>query len=67
MHPKADEQRSLCCAGFRTDTRDAIQGWDALMYIYAVFFVPTLFTLLVGTNLLVWSHSRINYVFIFGA
>lgn len=37
------------------------------MYIYAVFFVPTLFTLLVGTNLLVWSHSRINYVFIFGA
>lgn len=37
------------------------------MYIYAVFFVPALFTLLVGTNLLVWSNSRINYVFIFGA
>lgn len=36
------------------------------MYIYAIFLVPTLFAFLVGFNLVVWSASRINYVFIFG-
>ena len=52
--------------GFRNETRDAIPGWDGLMYIYGIFFVPTFFALLVGVNLLVWARARINYVFIFG-
>lgn len=42
-------------------------GWDGLLFIYGIFFVPTFFALLVGVNLLVWSRARINYVFIFGA
>ena len=54
-------------SGFRKDTREAIPGWDGLLYIYGIFFVPTFFALLVGINLLVWARARINYVFIFGA
>ena len=52
--------------GFQPDTREAIPGWDALLFIYAIFFVPTFFALIVGVNLLVWARARINYVFIFG-
>ena len=37
------------------------------MYIYAILLIPVLFSLLVGTNLGVWSKARINYAFIFGA
>ncbi|KAJ7158187.1 EXS family protein/ERD1/XPR1/SYG1 family protein [Mycena crocata] len=47
-------------------TRDAISGWDGLLFIYGVLAVPVLFALLVGLNLLVWTRARINYVFIFG-
>lgn len=36
------------------------------MFVYAILFVPTFFSLLVGANLLVWARARINYVFIFG-
>ncbi|KAM5537632.1 hypothetical protein V8D89_008710 [Ganoderma adspersum] len=50
---------------FQEDTRAGIPGWDGLMFVYAIFFVPTFFTLLVGANLLVWARARINYVFIF--
>ncbi|KAJ6627863.1 SPX domain-containing protein [Mycena sp. CBHHK59/15] len=46
-------------------TRDAIPGWDGLLFIYGVLAIPVLFALLVGLNLLVWARSRINYVFIF--
>ncbi len=53
-------------AGFQADTRAAIAGWDGLMFIYAILFVPAFFCLLVGANLLVWERARINYVFIFG-
>ncbi|KAG5646759.1 hypothetical protein DXG03_002445 [Asterophora parasitica] len=52
-------------ASFQQSTRDAIPGWDGLMYIYGVIFIPALFSLLVGANLLVWARARINYVFIF--
>ena len=52
--------------GFQPDTRETIPGWDALLFIYAIFFVPTFFALIVGVNLLVWARARINYVFIFG-
>ncbi|KAI9507586.1 SPX domain-containing protein [Russula earlei] len=47
-------------------TRAAIPSWGSLLYIYAVLLVPTLLAFLVGTNLLIWNASRINYVFIFG-
>ena len=52
--------------GFQDHTRAALPAWGSLLYIYAIFLVPTFFTFIVGTNLLVWSASRINYVFIFG-
>lgn len=52
--------------GFQEDTREAIPGWDGLLFVYSVFLVPVVFVLLVGLNLAVWSNSRINYVFIFG-
>ncbi|GJE94840.1 SPX and EXS domain-containing protein [Phanerochaete sordida] len=50
---------------FRHDTRQAIPGYDGLLFVYSILLVPTLFSLLVGLNILVWSRSRINYVFIF--
>jgi hypothetical protein len=43
-----------------------IPGSATLLFIYAVFAVPVLFSVLVGLNLLAWTRSRINYVFIFG-
>jgi xenotropic and polytropic retrovirus receptor 1 len=52
--------------GFQPSVRAAIPGWDGLLYVYGVLFVPTLFACLVGLNLAVWSEARINYVFIFG-
>lgn len=52
--------------GFQTETRDSIPGWDGLLFVYGVLLIPVVFSLLVGINLLVWSHSRINYIFIFG-
>ncbi|KAF7360315.1 Signal transduction protein [Mycena venus] len=50
---------------FEHTTREAIPGWDGLLFIYGVLAVPTVFALLVGLNLLVWARARINYVFIF--
>nr|GAT52934.1 signal transduction protein [Mycena chlorophos] len=46
-------------------TRDQIAGWDGLLFIFGVFFVPVFFAVLIGLNLLVWSRNRINYTFIF--
>jgi len=53
------------CLSFQPNTRDAIPAWDGLLFVYSVFLVPVVFSLLVGLNLQVWSSSRINYVFIF--
>ncbi|TFY73631.1 hypothetical protein EWM64_g10381 [Hericium alpestre] len=50
---------------FHADTRAAISGWDSLLFIYSILLVPSVFAFLVGLNLLVWNHARINYVFIF--
>ncbi|KAF8917968.1 SPX domain-containing protein, partial [Mucidula mucida] len=50
---------------FQTDTRAAIPAWDGLLFVFSVLLVPVVFALLVGTNLLVWSRARVNYVFIF--
>lgn len=52
--------------GLQHQTRAAIPSWGTLLYIYGILQVPTLFAFLVGTNLLIWSSARINYVFIFG-
>ncbi|TFY63335.1 hypothetical protein EVG20_g6362 [Dentipellis fragilis] len=50
---------------FQPDTRAALPGWDSLLFIYSIILVPSLFSFLVGLNLLVWNRARINYVFIF--
>jgi hypothetical protein len=57
---------SSVCAGFQETTRAAIPGWDGLLIVYAVFMIPVVSALLIGLNLLVWSHFQINYPFIFG-
>ncbi|KAJ3570146.1 hypothetical protein NP233_g4607 [Leucocoprinus birnbaumii] len=48
------------------ETHADIQGWDALLYIYGIFFIPVVFSMLVGLNLLVWVRSRVKYTTIFG-
>ncbi|KAJ6487883.1 EXS family-domain-containing protein [Mycena sanguinolenta] len=40
------------------NTRDAIPGWDGLLFIYGVLAVPPFFALLVGLNLLVLDHRE---------
>ncbi|KAJ3565291.1 hypothetical protein NP233_g7722 [Leucocoprinus birnbaumii] len=47
------------------ETQELIRGWDVLLFFYGLLLVPVLFSLLVGLNLLVWTQSRVNYVFIF--
>lgn len=63
---KSSETQPSPSPAFQEDTRKDIPGWDGLLYIYGIILVPVLFSALVGVNLLVWSRSRINYVFIFG-
>ena len=46
--------------------RDDFPAWDALVLIYGIFFLPVFLAILIGHNILVWSHTRINYTFIFG-
>ena len=53
-------------SGLQPHTRVDIPSWGSLLFIYANFLVPTLLAILVGTNMLIWTASRINYVFIFG-
>lgn len=38
---------------------------DALLYIYATFLIPVVFSMLIGLNLHVWTRCNINYAFIF--
>ena len=52
--------------GFQPEVRHGVQGWEALLYIYAIMLVPVLLAMLIGLNMLVWARTRINYVFIFG-
>ena len=52
--------------GFQEETRHAIPAWDVLLQVYGGFLLPVLLALLIGVNMLVWKHYRINYVFIFG-
>ncbi|THH19131.1 hypothetical protein EW146_g1993 [Bondarzewia mesenterica] len=40
-------------------------AWEVMLFNYAILAIPAFFVFLVGLNVLVWSRSRINYVFIF--
>ena len=53
-------------SGLQPHTRVDIPSWGSLLFIYANLLIPTLLPFLVGTNMLIWTESRINYVFIFG-
>jgi hypothetical protein len=53
-------------SGLQPRTRVDIPSWASLLFIYANLLVPTLMAFLVGANMLIWTGSRINYVFIFG-
>jgi hypothetical protein len=64
--PSQNPETVVFFSGSQPETRAAIPMWDGLMLVYATFFVPVFFSLIVGLNLLVWSRSRINHVFIFG-
>lgn len=46
-------------------TRMLIPQWRSLLVLYAAEFLPTLFALLFGLNLVAWQRVRINTVFIF--
>ncbi|WFD35657.1 Xenotropic and polytropic retrovirus receptor 1 [Malassezia cuniculi] len=46
-------------------TQAVLPQWKQLIQVYATLFVPTLFALLFGLNLVGWHHARINSVFIF--
>lgn len=52
--------------GFQPHIRESMPAWDALLFVYGVFFVPVLFVLLLALNIVVWAKARVNYVFIFG-
>lgn len=39
--------------------------WQSLLRVYGAEFLPTVFALMFGLNLLVWHHARVNTVFIF--
>ncbi|KAF7351257.1 SPX and EXS domain-containing protein 3 [Mycena sanguinolenta] len=50
---------------FQPSVRDSIPGWDGLLFVYGVFLIPVVFSVLLGLNITAWSRARINYVFIF--
>ena len=52
--------------GFQPHIRAGISGWDALLFVYGILFIPVFLLVLLGMDLLVWAHIRVNYVFIFG-
>lgn len=47
------------------ETRASMPNWAAVMQLYGAEFIPTMFALLFGLNLLGWQTVRINTVFIF--
>ena len=52
--------------GFQSSARAEIPAWSALLVVYATIFIPVLFAVLIGINVLVWTKLRLNHVFIFG-
>jgi len=59
----------LTIEGLRFAMQDRVQAmmpqWRQLLVIYGMEFLPTLFALLFGLNLIAWQRVRINSVFIF--
>ena len=53
-------------SGLQPHTRVDIPSWASLLFIYANLLVPALLAFIVGANMLIWTASRINYIFIFG-
>ena len=53
-------------SGLQPQTRVDIPSWASLLFIYANLLIPALLSFIVGANMLIWTASRINYVFIFG-
>lgn len=51
---------------FLEETREQIHGWDALLFIYGLLFVPVVYSMLIGLNVLVWERCHINYAFLLG-
>lgn len=49
----------------KSSTQAQIPLWPQLLVVYSALFLPTLFALLFGLNLIAWQHVRINVVFIF--
>ncbi|KAG8991558.1 hypothetical protein FRB94_012433 [Tulasnella sp. JGI-2019a] len=49
----------------QSERRNRILLWQTLLEAYATLAMPTILSLLIGLNVLVWSRKRINYVFIF--
>ncbi|KAI3625780.1 hypothetical protein CBS9595_001141 [Malassezia furfur] len=49
----------------RHETRATMPNWAAVMQLYGAEFIPTMFALLFGLNLVGWQAVRINTVFIF--
>ncbi|KAG8970520.1 hypothetical protein FRC03_006649 [Tulasnella sp. 419] len=45
--------------------REEIPEWKPLLVVYSALAIPSMFSLIIGLNLIAWAHARINYVFIF--
>ena len=52
-------------AALRPETQAIIPQWKQLIQVYCAEFVPTLFAVLFGLNMVGWQYARINAVFIF--
>lgn len=59
----------LTIEGLRYAMQDRVQSelpqWRQLLIVYGMEFIPTLFALMFGLNLIAWQRVRINTVFIF--
>ena len=64
--PQSDMNR-LRYQGFQPHIRAGIPGWDALLFVYGILFIPVFLLVLLGTDILVWALIRVNFVFIFGS
>ncbi|KAG8844617.1 hypothetical protein FRB96_002986 [Tulasnella sp. 330] len=49
----------------KREKRAQLHVWGSLLEAYATLAIPTIFSLLIGLNMLAWSRKRLNYVFIF--
>ncbi|KAG8902948.1 hypothetical protein FRB99_003916 [Tulasnella sp. 403] len=50
---------------FQPETQQRMPIWWAILEVYATFFVPVMFSFLVGVNIIAWAKWRLNFAFIF--